>query len=163
MNLFIEEIKSRLPSNIDGLVGYAEDEICQIERLYGICVRGQLREFLLAAGRSGGSLLGDDPIILFRNSWPVRGQILFQVKMFTYLQEIGAWNYLNKPFVVSLESETQYYYLQTDSEEYDLVYHYDENNDTVECTNTTLFEYLKDVASRYGLCDVKCQGELLRI
>lgn len=162
MNKFIDEIRS-WPHSDEGFLGYSEDEIGQIERLYGILVRGQLREFLLAAGRAGGVLFGDDPIILYREAWSVRTQILFQVKLFTALQDIKAWGSINKPFAVSWESETQYYYLQTKSEKCDVVYHYDENDELVRSTDMSLFEYLRDVHNRYGPRRAECRGELLKI
>jgi len=112
-------------------------------------VSGDFRSFMERAGRCDGGIIGDDPFIIYRSHWSVRTHILFQVNFFTSLQEIGAWDYLNKVFVFSVENETQYYFLQTGAVNADLVYHYDENNELVTATGMRFGEYLVDVLSRY--------------
>ncbi|MFJ2986493.1 SMI1/KNR4 family protein [Collimonas sp. NPDC087041] len=142
------------------VIGYTENEINKIEALYDIKVKGEFRDFMLQMGRSDGGLIGDDPIVLYRPAWTVRGQILFQINLFNSLQEYGAWDQINKPFSFSRESETQYYYLQTEKND-GLVYHFDENAGSVECTNLTFLEYLLDVRKRYPYKGVVCKGELI--
>ena len=69
-------------------------------------------------------------------------------------------------FCFSWEWETQYYYLITENND-NLVYHYDENEETVECIGLTLFEYLDYVHKRYregkNRKQIICRGELLEI
>ena len=153
------------------VIGYTEHELKKIEALYEISIQGQLHEFMLLAGRCDGGLIGDDPIILYRPTWNVRSQILFQLRLWENLQEIQAYDFMGKygshTFCFSCEWETQYYFTITSNTD-DLVYHYDENSETVECTNLTFYEYLDDVYKRYVEEDsnrkqIVCKGELLEI
>ena len=153
------------------VIGYTEHELKKIEALYEISIQGQLHEFMLLAGRCDGGLIGDDPIILYRPAWDVRTQIFFQNKLLTYLQDIHAYDftgaYGGQMFCFSWEWETQYYFTITSNTD-NLVYHYDENSETVECTNLTFYEYLDDVYKRYVEEDsnrkqIVCKGELLEI
>jgi hypothetical protein len=160
---FFDEIKNRYPSALDRMVGYDGDEIRKIERLYGVVISEDFEYFMSRAGRSDGGVVGDDPLIIYRPSWSVRTHILFQVDFFNSLQEIGGWDYLNKPFVFSLESETQYYFLQTGLSGANIVYHYNENQESVKSTGLGFFDYLLDVLNRYPLGGVVCQGDLLKI
>ena len=153
------------------IIGYSEQELKKLEKLYDININGQFREFMLLAGRCDGGIFGDDPIILYRQSWGVRGQILFQVNFLESLQEIHAYDYIGKggglAFCFSLEHETQYYFIITNNAD-NLVYHYNEGLETVECTNLTFYEYLDDVYKRYVEEDsnrkqIVCKGELLEI
>ena len=153
------------------VIGYTEHELKKIEALYEISIQGQLREFMLLAGRCDGGLIGDDPIILYRPTWNVSSQILFQLRLWENLQEIQAYDFMGKyeshTFCFSCEWETQYYFTITSNTD-DLVYHYDENSETVECTNLTFYEYLDDVYKRYVEEDsnrkqIVCKGELLEI
>ena len=158
----------------DNVIGYTDYDLKKIEALYDITIRGQFRDLMLLAGRCDGGLIGDDPIILYRQSWSVRTQILFQQDLFVSLQDIHAYNYQNKNymgehgriFCISWELETQYYYLITENND-ELIYHYDENENTVECTGLTLFEYLDDGYKRYeegkNRKQIICRGELLEI
>ena len=82
----------------DSVIGYTENELKKIERLYDITIQGQLRELMLLAGRCDGGLIGDDPIILYRSAWDVRTQIFFQYKVIDYLYEIKANDYYGKNY-----------------------------------------------------------------
>lgn len=107
-------------------------------------------------------MIGDDPLIIYRSTWSVRSQILFQLEFFNSLQEIGAWDFLEKPFVFSLESETQYYFLQTGNVD-DTVFHYDENERRVTSTGKRFGEYLVGLLKTYPLGGPVCIGELLNV
>jgi hypothetical protein len=165
-----EELRSRQPPggwpiDVSRVSGYSEDELWKIEKLYDIKLLGAFRKFMNEMGRCGGGLIGDDPVILYRPAWPVRTQILFQIVFFGDMQNIGAFEYLDKPFVFSLESETQYYFLRTGSDTPELVYHYDENNKTVQETGLNFMNYMRDAIRRYRGYgrEFVCQGELLNI
>ena len=153
-------------SDSSNVIGYTEYELKKIEALYNISINGQFRDFMLLAGRCSGGVLNDDPIILYRPSWSVRTQIMFQSKLFDELQSIGAFDFLGKILCFSLESETQYYFLITKKMN-DLVYHYNENTEKVECTNLNFFEYLDVVYKEYeenlNREQIICRGELLEI
>lgn len=150
----------------DYVIGYTEYELKKIGVLYDILIEGQLREFMLLAGRCDGGLIGDDPIVLYRPSWDVRTQILSQVELFNDLQDISAFDYMGNIFRFSCEYETQDYYLITKKRD-NLVYHYDSNEQKAECTNMTFYEYLDDVYKRYveetDKEQIICRGELLEI
>jgi len=160
--IFFDKIREVFPTALERMVGYSDIEIEKIERLYGIKVSGELASFLRRAGRSDGGVIGDDPLTIYRN-WTVRTHILFQINFFNDLQDICAFDNLNRPFIFSLESETQYYFLQTDVPNPDLVYHYDENGETIRSTGLSFYDYLLSVVARYPLGGEICQGDLLEI
>lgn len=158
-------IKQR-QSELGNVVGYTEYELKKIEALYNISINGEFRDFMLLAGRCSGGVLNDDPIILYRSSWSVRTQIMFQAKLFDELQGIGAFDFVGKIFCFSLEGETQYYFLITKKMN-NLVYYYNENIEKVGCTNLSFFEYLDEVYKEYeenrNRERIICCGELLEI
>jgi hypothetical protein len=78
------------------------------------------------------------------------------------MQNVGAWDYLDKPFVFSLEAETQYFFLQTGSEQ-ETVFHYDENRKVVRSSNMCFSEYLAHIVERYPSGRGICRGDLLNI
>ena len=76
-------LKEYLKKNERKAIGYSEEEITKIEKLYDIEVKGDFREFLKYAGRCDGDLLGDDPIILF----------ISKVNLFLIIRKIYLWIY----------------------------------------------------------------------
>lgn len=143
---YLHAVYPELEIDISKIKGYTGDEIQKIERLYDIKVTGQLREFLMCMGRCSGGFFGDDSLLFYRDSLSIRSQILFQ---FTLREDLGSLQYwelvTKKPFLVSFENQTQYYFLLTESDAPDLVYHYDENEDTVEATHWTFYEHIKNL------------------
>ena len=162
------KLLNNLPIENHGLIlGYSDEEINKIERLYDIVIEGECRLFMKKMGRSDGGLIGDDPIILYRELWSVRGQILFQLSFLEQLHDLKAFNYLKKPFVFSCEYETQYYFLQTKKGD-NQVYHFDEITNVIQETQLTFSEYLLDVFEKYkkdsldgNREQIICRGELL--
>ena len=146
-NVFFELFNESNLINKELIKGYSNDEIKKIERLYNIDIKDDFKYFMENMGRCDGGLLGDDPIILYRKAWSVRTHFLFQIDFFNDLQEIGAWDFLNKPFVFSLEEETYYYFLQTGSNSQE-VYFYSENDKKVIPTGMKFFEYLIDLTKK---------------
>jgi len=164
MSNFIEKVCGTFPVLQGELLGYSEDEIAKIERLYGIEVQGDFRKFLYQMGRCDGGVFGDDPIILYRSAWNVRTQLLTQVCFFDDMQDNGNFEHLTyKPFVFSIESETQYFFIQTSSSEIDAVYHYDENSGKSVKTNYTFRTYLQDLYTNSKRSNIACTGELIAI
>lgn len=161
MKLFFEKVNEVAPAALGGMIGYSDFELKRIERLYGINVAGDFADFLLKAGRCDGGVIGDDPLIIYRNSWSVRTHILFQIDFFNSVQEIGAFDYLNKPFVFSFEHESQYYFLQTRNPDNMQVFHYDENAEAVRATGMSFEDYLIGILQRYPTEGVICKGDLL--
>lgn len=148
--------------------GYTDNEIEKIERLYDIKVAGQLYEFLNCMGRCSGGFFWDDPLIFYKE-WFIRGHVLFQYGSREELYNLGLWDMLEqKPFFISIESETQYYFLLTNSKQPDLVYHYDENEDKVRVLDKNFNEYLGYIISSYNESfiaptPVEFSGDLLRL
>jgi len=152
------------PSKVDG---YSDEEISRIESTYEVKIRGQLRDFLLSMGRCDGGLIGDDPIILYRDTWGAEGQRGFQKAFREGLKDSNLQELCTaKPFAFSCESETQYYFVMTEADDPDLVFHFDENEEIVDPTNMVLLEYMKWVLDRYVVAgragSVVCRGSLLR-
>jgi hypothetical protein len=163
------DLLNTLPTeNRAAVQGYSLEELKKIESLYDIKIEGNFKEFMLIAGRSSGNLLGDEPIVLYRNYWSVRSQIRFQLAFIDELKELKIFDYLKNPFVIGFECETQYYFLRTELED-GLIYHYDENNDVVKEINMNIEDYLLDAVKRYSIMNnpyrsnVICRGELLII
>ena len=65
--------------------GYSLSEIKRIEKLYDITIQGDFLEFMLKMGRCSGGLIGEDPIILYKDHWTVRDQVLFQTTILEFL------------------------------------------------------------------------------
>ncbi|WP_100159646.1 SMI1/KNR4 family protein [Proteus columbae] len=170
-NQLINDLHSIYPElliNIHKIKGYSDDEIKKIERLYDIKVVGQLYDFLNCMGRCSGGFFWDDPLIFYRE-WFIRGHILFQYGSREELYNLGLWDILEqKPFFISIESETQYYFLLTNSKQPDLVHHYDENEDKVRVLDKNFNEYLGYIISSYNESfiapiPVDFSGDLLRL
>lgn len=115
-------------------------------------------------GRTDGGAIGDSLVQLYRPTWSARTHLIFQLDFFTQLQELGFYEFLNKPFVFSFISETQYYFVQTSRGQQDAVYHYDSNEDTVVKTEWDLFGFLAKL-KEWNSQSVKidCVGDLIAI
>ena len=162
---FLDILKEYLKKYNCKAIGYSDEEIIQLEKLHDIELKGDLREFMKIAGRSSGGLIGDDPIILYRNLWSIRSQIDAQIFFRKVLEEKNFYEESeSKPFYFSMEYETQDYFVKTKDNDL-IVYHFDDNCDTLESTNMTFNEYMINVLRRYnpGLEPgrVTCTGELL--
>lgn len=148
---FLEKVRNGIAVDKSQIVGYDDEEIVRIERVYNINVAGGLRDFLEEMGRCDGGLIGDDPIILYRPAWTPEGQVAFQGLFAEFMQEDGHEAYLRmKPFVFSRESETQYFFVLTGSENPEMVYRYDENNGTVNSTGRSFEDYIRHVVLTLG-------------
>ncbi|MEJ2046172.1 MAG: hypothetical protein P8X74_19570 [Reinekea sp.] len=76
MTDFIHQLAQEIQFDLTQVVGYLDDEIKKLERLYDVVITGQMRSFLSEMGRSGGGLIGDDPIVLYREKMSVRRHVL---------------------------------------------------------------------------------------
>ena len=142
---YLHSVYSELPIDTNFIKGYSDDELAKIERLYDIKIRGQLYHFLSCMGRCSGGFFGDDPLLFYRDQWSVRGHVLFQAGFTDELKKLQHYELTKqKPFFISIEWETQFYFLLTKSDNPNLVYHYDENEETVETTQWTFNEYLRN-------------------
>ena len=147
--------------------GYSLSEIKRIEKLYDITIQGDFLEFMLKMGRCSGGLIGDDPIILYKEQRSVRSQILFQLITLDFLHDNHYEMRAQQPFCFSWESETQYLFILTQSED-QRVYGYDENEEAIYETGKTFEEYILAVYEYYEHYFIDgagkriiCKGELL--
>ena len=152
------------------LSGYSDAEILKLESLYKVSITGELQAFLKKIGRCDGGLVGDNPFLFYREIMNVRSHILLQVYLINELQEMGAYDQIKNPFIVAVEYETQFMYLQTKRDD-GIVYCFDENNQKVESIRFTLSEYCLNVYERYikhrtnpnRRIGAICKGEMLVI
>ncbi|MBS9430885.1 hypothetical protein CE143_03195 [Photorhabdus luminescens] len=143
---YLHSVYPELEIDINYMRGYSAEEISKIERLYDIEVKGQLYDFLICMGRCSGGLFGDFPLVFYREQKTLRGSLLFQTGLREELAEIQRHDLLKqRPFFISVESYTQYYFVLTESDNPDLVYRYDENEEVVQDTGLILNDYLKSV------------------
>lgn len=164
---FMRKIYSGSLQGASRVLGYTEEEVSQIERLYEIDVRGDFRDFMLEMGRCSGGLFGDDSIVLYRNrrDCSVRRHIMSQSYTIDEICDALRKSIRKyKPFYFARISETQYFYVLTAEGQEDVVYHYDENCETVKSTHKSFLEFMKEQAEYYGPRQSVyiCQGELIK-
>lgn len=143
---FFHSVYPELEVDAKYIKGYSEDEIRKINCLYDIEIKGHLYDFLLCMGRCSGGLFSDNALMFYRGNKSVRSQMLSQ---YTFNEDLCALQHYElvrkKPFMFSFENGTQYYFILTTSENSNLVYHYDENEETVELTGLTFNEHLRNL------------------
>ena len=163
---YMDILKEYLKKNERKAIGYSEEEITKIEKLYDIEAKGDFREFLKYAGRCDGDLLGDDPIILYRQTWNMK--IYLRMNYSYFIDEnfkILHEEIKKKPFIFSIEMENYYFYIRTVDEDLK-VYCFDENEETLKDTGMDFNEYMVDLVERYNpelkpILEIPSIGELL--
>ena len=163
---FMDMLKEYLKKNERKAIGYSEEEITKIEKLYDIEVKGDFREFLKYAGRCDGDLLGDDPIILYRQTWNMK--IYLRMNYSYFIDEnfkILHEEIKKKPFIFSIEMENYYFYIRTADDDLK-VYCFDENEEILKDTGMNFNEYMVDLVERYNpelkpTLDFSTVGELM--
>ena len=163
---YMDILKEYLKKNERKAIGYSEEEITKIEKLYDIEAKGDFRKFLKYAGRCDGDLLGDDPIILYRQTWNMK--IYLRMNYSYFIDEnfkILHEEIKKKPFIFSIEMETYYFYIRTADEDLK-VYCFDENEEKIKDTGMDFNEYMVDLVERYTpelkpTLDFSTVGELL--
>ena len=163
---FMDMLKEYLKKNERKAIGYSEEEITKIEKLYDIEVKGDFREFLKYAGRCDGDLLGDDPVILYRQTWNIQSYL--RKNYFNFIDEdytVLHGDLQKKPFIFSIEMETYYFYIRTADDDLK-VYCFDENEEKIKDTGMDFNEYMVDLVERYNpelkpTLDFSTVGELL--
>ena len=163
---FMDMLKEYLKKNERKAIGYSEEEITKIEKLYDIEVKGDFREFLKYAGRCDGDLLGDDPVILYRQTWSIQSYL--RKNYFNFIDEdytVLHGDLQKKPFIFSIEMETYYFYIRTADDDLK-VYCFDENEEILKDTGMNFNEYMVDLVERYNpelkpTLDFSTVGELL--
>ena len=163
---FMDMLKEYLKKNERKAIGYSEEEITKIEKLYDIEVKGDFREFLKYAGRCDGDLLGDDPVILYRQTWSIQSYL--RKNYFNFIDEdytVLHGDLQKKPFIFSIEMETYYFYIRTADDDLK-VYCFDENEEKLKDTGMDFNEYMVDLVERYNpelkpILEIPSIGELL--
>ena len=163
---YMDILKEYLKKNERKAIGYSEEEITKIEKLYDIEAKGDFREFLKYAGRCDGDLLGDDPIILYRQTWNMK--IYLRMNYSYFIDEnfkILHEEIKKKPFIFSIEMENYYFYIRTVDKDLK-VYCFDENEEKIKDTRMDFNEYMVDLVERYNpelkpTLDFSTIGELL--
>ena len=163
---YMDILKEYLKKNERKAIGYSEEEITKIEKLYDIEAKGDFREFLKYAGRCDGDLLGDDPVILYRQTWNMK--IYLRMNYSYFIDEnfkILHEEIKKKPFIFSIEMETYYFYIRTVDEDLK-VYCFDENEEKIKDTGMDFNEYMVDLVERYNpelkpILEIPSIGELL--
>ena len=163
---YMDILKEYLKKNERKAIGYSEEEITKIEKLYDIEAKGDFREFLKYAGRCDGDLLGDDPVILYRQTWSIQSYL--RKNYFNFIDEdytVLHGDLQKKPFIFSIEMETYYFYIRTADDDLK-VYCFDENEEKIKDTGMDFNEYMVDLVERYNpelkpTLDFSTVGELL--
>lgn len=75
---FIDLLKNYLVFHNRKTLGYSEEEIKKIEKLYDIEVKGDFREFLKIAGRSCGGIISEYPeeLIFYSSYYTPRNNMM---------------------------------------------------------------------------------------
>lgn len=145
---YFHSVYPELFINCNKIKGYSIDEIKKIEKLYDVEIKGQLYDFLISLGRCSGGLFSDNALIFYRENMGVRSHIFFQYSFCEELFNLQYYDFLKeKPFVFSFENETQYFFTLTKNDNNDLVYHYDENQETVISTGLNFNEHLRNLVN----------------
>ncbi|HGN0027586.1 TPA: hypothetical protein ACKRFQ_003773 [Proteus mirabilis] len=135
--------------DIHKVKGYSNDEIDKIKRFYDIKITEQLYSFLSCIGRCSGGIFDDSSLLFYYNKFSVRNHIQFQIDMCERLCNIQQYDLLDKkPFFFSIESENEYLFLLTDSDNPNKVHQYDENEEVIKNTHWEFNDYLKYLMNR---------------
>ena len=123
---FINLLKNYLVFHNRKAIGYSEEEIKKIEKLYDIEVKGDFREFLRIAGRSSDGLL-TSTLTFYYSHTTVGDKIREQNYGRKKLKNLKFNNFdKSKIFLLAVEPDSQYYYIDTVNLN---VYLYDDNLD----------------------------------
>ena len=166
---YMDILKEYLKKNERKAIGYSEEEITKIEKLYDIEAKGDFREFLKYAGRCGGGLLEDYTIILYRELWSI--QSFLRKNYFGFIddedfeEKVFYDELKKKPFIFSIEMENYYFYIRTADDDLK-VYCFDENEEKIKDTGMDFNEYMVDLVERYNpelkpILEIPSIGELL--
>ena len=140
---FIKLLKNYLVFHDRKAIGYSEEEIKKIEKLYDIEAKGDFREFLRIAGRNSGGILGYGYLVFYNPFFTPRKNLIFQEFDRNMFYKIGMKNILkSKIFVFSVEDETIEYFIKTSDDDFK-VYKYYENYDKIEEVSMNFDEYMR--------------------
>jgi len=185
MMRFIDEITQGCGFDVGSVQGYTEGELLKMEEFYGIKIGGELRQFFTEFGRSSGHVRFEGFVVAYSGYYApktpakISAHVATQLGFKDDLMKHGRPFCTGKPFLFSIENETQYFFLRTAADEPlrivspeddysqlsvnpDTVYRYDENHDTVSTTGLTLRDYLSSRLQQ-GPIDKNGTGEMILI
>lgn len=163
---YIDLLNKYLKLNNKKSIGYNEDEIIKIEKLYNIEIKSDFREFLKIAGRSSGGLLEDNIISIYTESRLGTCYVVGEYFTFHDEDEIELYNErYNKPFSFAYINERHNYFMRTIDEDL-MVYHYDDEISKLECTNMNFNQFMLKLVQDYNpklepLSNITSLGNLL--
>lgn len=178
---FIDKISQGFSYDESQVLGYSEEELIKIERLYDIKLQGDFRQFMLEMGRSDGGLIGCDPIILYSTKWRMRDYILLQLGLSEALQEMEQNEcFEGKAFVFSIEHEYWECFLRIDADnlssiqathdgvkalgdDANRVYYHDTSGGSIEDSGMSFLEYMQALVRKVGGNGIASRGDLLMI
>lgn len=165
--IFLNLLNNYLNINSYSPIGYTEQEIARIEKLYNINCNGSFKELLLFSGRSDGGFFGNDNGFILYNTWSIYEHIKYQIFFRDILYDSNNYTYYNnKPFVFSVIDGVMYYFLNTANND-DKVYSFFDETGEVLQTNFTLDEYLliraKELNAPCSTIHNFCLGELINL
>lgn len=163
IHLFFNKILNEYPMEYNRMIGYHEDEMQKIERVFRMKIVGDFKHFMIRAGKSDGGLIGDESLILYRQEWDIRTHIVWQEYFLRKIIVLQEYKSGDKPFMFSIENDLKYYFLRTGIEQDGFVFCFNEEEGMVFNTNMTFVEYLFDLMSREKPNGVVCHGDLLQI
>jgi len=166
MNKFIQQFLPHISkdicwhTNIEAIKGFTDKEIDIYAQALNIEAHGDFRRWLETFGQCSGGLFTDDYFFLFKKYDNYHNQTALYThgKMNIAWQEgmveegfITTEQLNSKPYFITRENETSYYFIYTADPEL-LVWHYCDGDDTFECTNLGFVEYLNRLLSQ-----IKCK------
>ncbi|WP_350333457.1 hypothetical protein [Coralliovum pocilloporae] len=184
MTRLIDDVVVGLQCNLSQIAGYSDKEIEKIESFYSIKVGGDFRLFLQEFGRSSGDVLLPD-LIFYQGYYAAKTPAMISghlAQQFEFREDLIRNNRpfrSGSPFLISIESETQFFFLRTRADEPirvttveddygqlsdnpEIVYHFDENTGMVSNTKRTFREYLKSQV-RLSETERVGTGEMIKI
>ena len=99
-------VKKYLSLNDRKNIGYNDEEIEKIEKLYDIEIKGDFRTFMKFCGKYDGGFIGSNLIILYQE-WGIRNYLEFMMTFSDYLIETvnASADVGNEIFVFAIEND----------------------------------------------------------
>ena len=161
----MDKFRTKAAFEVVGASGYSDFEMRKMESFYDIAITGGLRCFFSEMGRASGNRSFNAMVVPYSGYYApklpsgISGHIAAQIEFRNQVLRAGRPFRTGKPFLFSIENETQYFFLRTKadkqlhgvtpeddysvlSEDPEQVYQYDENADIVFRADMTLTDYL---------------------
>lgn len=162
MNTFVQQFIPHISKdicwemNLDAIEGFTDKEIDIYTQELNVEAHGDFRYWLKSFGKCSGGFFTDDYFFLFKkysgfpNQTALSAHGGINIAWQQGLVEEGCITDKEldgKPYFITRENETSYYFIYTTDPEL-WVWHYCDGDDTFECTNLRFIEYLKNYLSQ---------------